>query len=524
MPTVGHDGDTLNLACGRTYVGELKLAGLRSVTLRTQGHCGMAAVTTAVPVSGWRRDTTQPSVWVADIEFAPAQIQLGSRFLMQAHHPNTPGRWLHGASRSPGHLRLRLHSSDLAGATLVWRANDWLIETRSIARYDGQTAYLAPGRDDSFGLPAETDFYVEGKRWMLDSPGEWAYEAGKLYLWPPDGRSPQERIWASPPGRAIDARDSIDVRIDGIRIFGATLAIDASGSHGLQVSDTVIENSGEAAIMAGSDMRVLRVAVRGSVQDGLRAADDARNVQVQDSRFDDVGMLGMPRRSRGAIVFEQAQRVIVQRNRIRNAAYIGIRVFRDALVSGNQIERVCQRLADCGGIYTFARDRQPLRVTIDDNRVSRLAGDSAFAIYLDDFANGVRVVGNQLLDNPSGMQLHNGFDNEISGNAFINSRRQHILFNETADHAVIADNRVYGNRFVSVGEVPVYRLWSHHGSQYVGRFARFHDNRYSRPPAHFAEVEGQGALGFDQWLAGVGTGDSAGTARAAGRSSPQLAR
>ncbi len=529
LPDALHDNDTIDLDCGRTYIGELRLAGLSDVTVRTRGNCGHASLTPALPVGGWRRDARQPSVWVAELGFAPVQLQIGTRFVPQAHHPNTPGNWLIGDSKIAGQLRARLPSDDLAGATLVWRAADWLIETRSIVRYDGHTALLAAGGDDSFGLPVDPAFYVEGKRWMLDSPGEWAYDGGKLYLWPPDGRSPQGRVWASPRARAIDARDSRDIRIEGVRIFGATLGIDGSGSRGLQLSDILIDNSGEAAIMAGTGMRVLRASVRGSVQDGLRATDDARDVQVLDSRFDDIGMLGMPRRSRGAIVFEQAQRVIVQRNRIRNAGYIGIRVFRDALVSGNEIVRACQRLDDCGGIYTFARDRQPLHVTIDGNRVSRLGGRQAYAIYLDDFANGVRVVHNQLIDNPGGLQLHNGFDNEITGNAFVNSQHQHILFNETADVAAITGNRVMRNRFVSAGEVPVYRLWSHHGEKYVGRFAQFGDNRYRSAPVHFAEVEGQGTLALGQWLAGIGAGDDATAAapqreRAAAASPAQLPR
>lgn len=514
LPPALQDGDVIELDCGRTYVGELKLAGLRDVTVRTLGDCGRASLTPALPVGGWRRDARQPAVWIADIGFVPAQLQLGSRFLPQAHYPNTAGTWLRGESRQPGQLRVRLPSADLEGATLVWRAADWLIEARAVERYDGQTAFLAPGGDDAFGLLADTEFYVEGKRWMLDTPGEWVHEAGKLYLWPPDGRSPQDRVWASARARAIDARDSHGVRIESVRIFGAALGVDASGSRGLHLSDALIENSGEAAIMAGSDMRVLRVVVRGSVQDGLRAPDEVRDVQVLDSRFDDIGMLGMPRRSRGAIVFEQAQRVIVQRNRIRNAGYLGIRVFRDALVRDNDIVRACQRLDDCGGIYTFARDRKPLHVTIENNRIRRLGGRSAYGIYLDDFANGVRVRGNELVDNPGGMQLHNGFDNEIAGNAFINSQRQHILFNETADFPAIAGNRVLRNRFVSAGEVPVYRLWSHHGGAHVGRFAQFFGNRYRDAPRHFADIEGLGALAFDQWTTGLGSGDDAAAPRA----------
>jgi hypothetical protein len=34
---------------------------------------------------------------------------------------------------------------------------------------------LAPGDDEGFGLLPETEFYLEGMRWMLDSPGEWEW-------------------------------------------------------------------------------------------------------------------------------------------------------------------------------------------------------------------------------------------------------------------------------------------------------------------------------------------------------------
>lgn len=529
LPDVIADGSRILLQCGRTYVGELRLAGRRDVTVTTAGSCGKASITPAQPIAGWRRDPAQPKVWIAEPGFRPTQLELDRRFLPLAHHPNLPATWMRGQSRIRGELRAVLPHPDLAGATVVWRAADWLIQTRSVARYDGRLLVLAPGDDEGFGLLPETEFYVEGKRWMLDSPGEWAYEDGRLSVWTPDGESPAGRIWAAPRARAIDASGSSGVRIDDIRIFGATLAIDGTDSRDLRVTDTDIDNSGEEAVLAGSGTRIERLRVRGSVQNGVRANDDVRDVRITDSRFDDIGMLGMPRRSKGAIVFEHARGVQVQRNRITNAAYVGIRVFRDAVVTDNVVERACLRLADCGGIYTFARDRQPLNVAIERNHVSGLHGRSSYAIYLDDFANGVAVIANQLVDNPGGLQLHNGFDNDIAGNAFINSRHEHILFNETAKFASVANNRVRENRFVSAGDVPVYRLWSHHGGANVSRFALFTDNVYKARPKQFAEVEGYGMLGFEDWRTRVGaeppepsSGSSAGSS--AGAAPPKLPR
>lgn len=504
IPGPVRDGDKLLLKCGRTYVGELQLSGRRDVTVRTVGDCGKASLTPALPIGGWQRDEHQPNVWFAEPGFQPAQIELDRRFLPQAHHPNAPKTWLRGKSRFRGELLAPLPHPDVAGATLVWRAADWLIQSRTIARYDGRVLTLAPGDDEGFGLLPETEFYVEGKRWMIDSPGEWAYENGRLFVWPTDGQSPEGRIWVAPRSRAIDASGSSGVKIEGIRIFGATLGIDGTDSRGLQIRDSEIDNSGEEAVLAGSGSQIERLHVRGSVQNGIRANDNVRDVRIVDSRFDNIGMLGTPRRSKGAIVFEQARSVQVQRNRITDASYIGIRVFRDAVVTDNVIERACLRLADCGGIYTFARDRQPLNVAIERNHVSGLQGRSSYAIYLDDFANGVSVLANQLVDNPGGLQLHNGFDNEIAGNAFVNSRHEHILFNETAKFATVANNHVRENRFVSAGDVPVYRLWSHHGSAYVARFALFSDNEYKARPKQFAEVEGFGMLNYQDWRDQIG--------------------
>ena len=159
------------------------------------------------------------------------------------------------------------------------------------------------------------------------------------------------------------------------RSFLATRGIDGSDSRALSVIDTQISNSGEEALLlGGSGARISRVHVMGSQQHGIRAEDNATDTRITDSVIDDAGMLGMPRRSKGAIVFEQASGQFIARNRIRRAAYIGIRVFRDATVEDNHISRVCLRMTDCGGIYTFARDRRALNTRIMRNQISGLRG------------------------------------------------------------------------------------------------------------------------------------------------------
>lgn len=504
-PTAVRDGETVFLECGRTYVGELDLSNRRKVTVTTRGDCGHAAITPARPVSGWKNHLRDPRLWSARFDAAPVQFEIAGQFLKRAHHPNHPDQWLKGQKLSVRQLKANLPESAMAGATLVWRAADWLIQTRMITQYDDQILQLEPGDDEGFGLLSETEFYVEGKPWMLDSPGEWIYADGWLHVWPPDGKSPEGRAWVTQRARAINASGSQDVSIHRLKIFAATLGIDGSDSRNLAISDVDIINSGEEAILiGGSGARLRGIRISGTVQNGIRANDDARDVLIADSQIEGAGMLGMPRRSKGAIVFEAAQGHTLQRNHITNTAYIGIRVFRRAIVTDNLIDRACLRLGDCGGIYTFARDRQSLDTLIESNKVMHLQGRMSHAIYLDDFANGVTVRGNQLRHNPSGMQLHNGFENLITQNIFSENLHEHILFNETAPFASIQRNRITENQFISRNKIPSFRLWSHHGDKNVRHFAEFENNTYVSSPSGFAEVEGHGLLNYQAWQALVG--------------------
>lgn len=499
VPDNIQSGDTVLLACGRTYVGELDVAMRRNVRIKTQGDCGPATITPARPVTNWQRDKRSPRLWHVAIDFLPVQLSFNGRVLPLAHFPNSPQIWVRGHSRQPGVLHYPFPSADLAGATLVWRAADWLIQTQLILRYAEGAALIDSTDDDGFGLLPDSDFYLEGKRWMLDAPGEWVFENGQLYLWPPDGKSPEGKVWAAPRARGINASGSQSVQIRGVKISNATLGIDGSDAQDLSISETEILYSGEDAVLAGGrGLRISNSRIFLTGQNGIRANDDATDVEITDSSISGAGMLGLPRRSKGAIVFEQARGVRILRNQITESSYIAIRVFRDTVVMDNQIERACLQLSDCGGIYTFARDHQPLHLRIERNRISHLAGSQSYAIYLDDYANGVLVSGNELRNNPGGMQLHNAFDNLIEHNLFDRNLHEQILFNETGGVPAITNNQLRNNRFTSEA-VPVFRLWSVFGESTVRRFARFEHNVYVGTPKDFAEVAGRGMLGYAVW-------------------------
>jgi parallel beta-helix repeat protein len=117
-----------------------------------------------------------------------------------------------------------------------------------------------------------------------------------------------------------------------------------------------------------------------------------------------------------------------------------------AVVNGNTINGACIIHGDCGGIYLFSRaaagstSHTVLNVRVHHNTVQgvtgavgmRVGGDPTnlerYAIYLDDYSNGVDVYDNQIINNATGMQIHHGSNNYIMGNNFSGNTQRHILF------------------------------------------------------------------------------------------------
>jgi len=506
LPAMVRDGDVISLACDRTFSGTLQLRGKRDVTVRAAPGCQTATITPALPVTGWTREG---KIWSAPVNFVPRMVQVDGVFSALAHEPNDLQGWFSGEGKGRASLQIGDLGHDLRGARIVWRAEDWLILSETIAEFDRGLIRISRPPDENFGFPVKSNFYLEGQRWMLNSSGEWFYDQGRLFIFAENDKSPEGRVWASPGLVGIDAQDSANVKIEGITIFLASRGIDSSNARNLTVRDTRIINSDEEAILiGGSGARISHARIEGAVQHGIRANDDAIDVHITDSVFHNVGMLGMPKRSKGAIVFEHAQGHTIARNKISRAGYAGIRVFRDAIVNDNLIDRVCLRLTDCAGIYTAARDRQPLRSRIENNHISHLEGRWSYAIYLDDFANGVVVANNQSVANPSGMQLHNGFNNVVNNNSFRDSKYQHILFNETAAFGSIYGNQIAKNTFNALSGVPIFRLWSGRGGDHLARFAVFSKNKYSISTDQFAQLEGVGMIDKAEWSRRMGEIDA----------------
>ncbi|WP_019143103.1 right-handed parallel beta-helix repeat-containing protein [Noviherbaspirillum massiliense] len=512
MPANVASGSTLELQCGRIYVGTLDLAGKSDVTVKTAGGCGKAVLTPGQAVTGWTRE--QGNIYSALIAFDAAQVLIDGQPIALAHWPSRAQTWAKASSSTANSLSYAMPNADLAGATLVFRAYDWSIDARRITAYSNGTMSLATTGNpayDGYAPSGAASFYVEGKLWMLDEPGEWAVSGGRLYVWTPDGQSPEGRAWASPNQNGIEASNSRNITVDGVRVFGAANGINAPGATGLAVSNAEIINASENGILnsGGSGLSVKDSSLRNVRHDAIMVRWGGGGELIRNSSIDAAGSIGMPTNAHAAIYLASSSGAQILNNSVTNSGYIGIRFFRNATVTGNTVDTACLVLTDCGGFYANADDKQPLNSRVEANIIRNVGGTQrlAWGIFLDGSANAVTVASNTISGNANGMMIFNSFGNTVTGNAFSQSHQTHVEIGETGDGSNVRNIVVSGNRFSArIGE-ETYRIGSTLNPAAAAQFGTYSGNDYASSSSVFANYNGE-ALSFEQWKARTGQDQS----------------
>jgi hypothetical protein len=100
-----------------------------------------------------------------------------------------------------------------------------------------------------------------------------------------------------------------------------------------------------AFLPAGSGLLVEGSKISNAMQNGILGFYGIREVAVVNSTIENTGMVGMPKRSKGAHQFRAVGgRAGAWQPAYCNSAYIGIRVHKDAVVSNNLVDGACLRL------------------------------------------------------------------------------------------------------------------------------------------------------------------------------------
>jgi parallel beta-helix repeat protein len=464
---------SMPLNCGTTYYGTLDVSNSSGITIETQGDCGRAVITPAVPVTDWQ--PYNGNIYVANVVNEVTQVFVDDQLVGVAHYPNSLKEtgWIQPTSVTETSIEVSgLPNNDIVGARATYRGpHPWAIGTRTITAYDGVSMTLpAPSTND---LKSEDSllgkFYLEGKLWMLDSPGEWAWSNGKLYLWMPDGQAPGDRVRATPNtvNAVINARGSTNLTVKNVRIVGGRIGIDGGFSEKmnrsslrLQITSSEIAYSDWVGIYASNaeSMAVDGSEIFGALHTGIYARTGSAGTVIRNSRFTNINTIGMHKGSDGSIFLNSDSKAVIFNNTITNSGKSGIYIgeSKNSLVKKNVVDGACRIHGDCGGIYLFDRKKVPLNTRVESNLVKNVNGDPArpnsqnperYAIYLDDYTTGATIIANTISNNDTGMQLHFAFNNEITSNLFADNVQRHVLLSEKVEGRAMQNNVFNNNAF-----------------------------------------------------------------------------
>lgn len=488
-------GDTVRLACGSEWRETLRLAASGTASspitvTTTVGGCSAAAapvINGAADISATNWQLHSGSIYKTALASAPLQLYLPGATLTQAHHPN---RGYDASSPDSPYLRLAADSdstlrngaqvstylttgTDLklpsgvpaiaAGTTVRMRVNPWLIDEGTVAAVSGTRLTLAA--PTIYALKSGWGYYLLGQLWMLDSPGEWHYDAAtrQLYAWMPDSRAPAAAISAAQLSTGIDLQSRQYVVVDGLAVKMAGTGIDLRSSTGVTVRNSRVEDTAGLGLNAGgSSAATIATTTFGRTgRDAISGLDPnlpaATGMQVLDSSITDSGVtmngdavLSLPVRNYAAI--RPGRGALVSGNSITNAGYIGIWPLAGSTVTNNAISGACTVQDDCGAIYTsLANNNSTISGNLIQHSRGALAGKApgssytqAQGIYLDESASGITVQGNTVTDTDHGVHLHVAANNLIKDNKLYGNRVSQIWLQETRN----TDNPLgdlYGN-------------------------------------------------------------------------------
>lgn len=360
------------------------------------------------------------------------------------------------------------------GAVAFVKTHDYELKRFNVTSSDGSAAKAVFTWDplkggEASGLNSGRGYWLENKRWMLDTPGEWVFEAatGLLYVWLPDSAdlsaTTKRELRASVRMYAARADNVANVKVQGLAFADArsdAVAINHANPPALPatpnivLSNLLVSRAGDVGISIKNATAGL-----GEVTDSIVSDNQAGGIHlIGDSTKRIHVRRNIVRRSGvGAYAFaaiwmgEDAQ---ATDNVVDGASYLGITgTLRDTL-QRNSVVNTCMEFDDCGAIYLRGKDYKSsvpagsntydilAKVTgnhvlgattaaAPDRRDGVAGGEGAVkGIYLDDKSARVSVDANFVSGFDYGVMLHHGRYNTISNNLVFGAARSQVWMQE----------------------------------------------------------------------------------------------
>ncbi len=340
-------GDTLNIRAGDYHeTVSLARSGTAAAPITIQAYSGECpTLIGATPVAGpWT--VSSGAIYKAAWPSQPTQVFGAGQLLNEARWPNTAIEDFEGMTYALADSGTQdfitssaLPNVDLTGAWVrVMAGQSWVAFDRLVASHDrasGKLTFSGPINALAELVPRRGNhFFVFGKLELLDARGEWWWDPiqQQLYVWMPDGASPDGRVEAGVAPAVLDLSGRSYVTVKGLSARGGWFNLQNSVNCTLQdfhlwAPNWVRTFNGYAVqpeYLGGVDVSGTgNMLDGGSVglagRSGIHLAGSGNTVQqvtVQDA--------GWNWAAEGGINLAGADQATVQNNTIRRSAMAGI--------------------------------------------------------------------------------------------------------------------------------------------------------------------------------------------------------
>jgi len=352
--------------------------------------------------------------------------------------------------QQPADVRTWARPTD--GEVFVFPRYNWWNNIVRVHEIDAASRKITLVADCSYAIRPGDRYFIQGMREELDAPGEWYHdrEAGTLLFLPPEPLL--DRPVTVPTLATIL---SIGPDTEHVTIRGLTFeccegtAVAVRSSRHCRIAGCTIRNVGSysgsgASLDGGSDNAVVGCDISETGSHGISISGGDRTTltrarnRAENNYIHHVGVF----HKQGVGVSLGGVGNRAAHNLIHDGPRMGIIFSGNNLeIEFNHVRHVNLETEDTGAIYTGGRDWISSRGSvIRHNLLHDILGYGrkgekwvsphfAWGVYLDDNAGGVDVIGNIVARcSAAGLHLHNGRDNRIENNVFVDCGPQQIEY------------------------------------------------------------------------------------------------